>query len=592
MDRNGRTAFGVFACAVWAYVIARAMLVPPVHDECASLLWFVRSGDWLPYLAHWDANDHYLSTGIGLLSTRTFGESLIALRAGSVLAFVCYAWAARRISANVSARVARACLWAALLLCPFLLDFFSLFRGYAIEMAGWLMALDGLLRYAATSATRQLVQVLIGVLLASVSIVALLPASVLVLLLVPVLMWRARRTLPARTLGVQVAALAFGGMLPLAGLSLVALELKARGLLYHGSTDGFFEVTVMSLCHYVSGTSSIVVGYMVVAVLLFSGVLAVRELVRTRSLVHPLVLINALLWGDVALRVFLARAFGVNYPEDRASLHFIPLALLSFAFAVNEWAQDRPRAIWATTALLLLPARSAWTANVDHTAAWPEQSVPVRFIDRVEASSVAAHRPLLVGAQHQLALAWPVGVWLSGHRSIPLQTEGFPDGPHDMRIVDKRFLREASAGYHTVDSAAGPGLWLLERDRSLDVRTTDVLHAAERSTREEFAELAHLPDSLLRAESVLVQVNVPLIVPSRSPDVRLVVEVNDEEGGKLLYDAVAPLALRPDWVGYPMRWAWGLPAMPRARRAVVYLYNPGKCVVSHGEARIRLSAIR
>lgn len=589
MDRN---AFGVFACAVWAYVIARAMLVPPVHDECASLLWFVRSGDWLPYLAHWDANDHYLSSGIGLLSTRTFGESLIALRVGSVLAFACYAWATWRISANMSARLARACLCAALLLCPFLLDFFSLFRGYAIEMAGWLLALDGLLRYAATSATRQLVQVLIGILLASCSIVALLPASSLLLLLVVVLMWRAHRTLPARTLGAQVALLAFGGVLPLFGLSQVAFELKERGLLYHGSTDGFFEVTVMSLCRYVSGTSSVVVGYVVVAVLLLSGVLAVREVVRTRSLEHPLALINALLWGDVALRVLLARAFGVNYPEDRASLHFIPLALLSLAFAVNGLAQARPRVTWAATALLLLPTRSMWTANLDHTAAWPEQSVPVRFIDRVAAASVAAHRPLLVGAQHQLALAWPMGAWLSGHQPGPLQTEGFPDGPHDMRIVDRRFLREASAGYHAVDSAAGPGLWLLERDRSLDVRAEDVLRAVERSTREEFAELAHLPDSLLRSGSVLVQVNVPLIIPSRSPDVRLVLEVNDAEGGKLFYDAVAPLALRPDWVGYPMRWTWGLPAMPRARRAVVYLYNPGRCVVSHGEARIRLGTIR
>ena len=214
MGRLDRVLFLALASAVWAYVILRAVLVPLAHDECASILWFVRSGEWLPYQAHWDANNHYLSTGIGVLAVRLFGESPLALRAGSLLAFVPYAWSVWRIGTHVRQRAVRLCLWTALLLCPYLLDFFSLFRGYSIEMAGWLLALDGLLRYAASMTARHLGQALAGLLLACAAIVALIPAWALVLLLLAALQVGARPLPSHGSRWAQAAAWAIFGALP------------------------------------------------------------------------------------------------------------------------------------------------------------------------------------------------------------------------------------------------------------------------------------------------------------------------------------------------------------------------------------------
>ena len=149
--------------------------MPWVHDECASLFWYVERGEWLPGLAHWDANNHLLSTAIGLMSYKLVGLSLLGSRIGSVLAFGLYAWAAWRIGGRAERITVRWSLLFALLLCPFVLDFFSLFRGYGLQMAFWLVALDGALRYAENRGSRALAQALTGLLLANAAVLSLVP---------------------------------------------------------------------------------------------------------------------------------------------------------------------------------------------------------------------------------------------------------------------------------------------------------------------------------------------------------------------------------------------------------------------------------
>lgn len=592
MVRADRVLFLVLATAVFAYVIVRAWLVPMAHDECASVLWFVRPGTWLPWQAHWDANNHYLSSSIAVLSTRLFGEAPWTLRIGSLLAFPVYTWAVWRLGAHVRSRVPRHCMWAALLLCPYLLDFFSLFRGYGIEMAGWLVALDGVLRYARSGATRHLTQALAGMLFATAAIVALVPAWVLVLVFLVVLMWGVLPPLSRGSRWAQTTLWLVLGAFPLYGACQLALALKDRGLLYHGSTDGFFKVTVTSLGRYVLGNDTVAVGVLVSVVLLGCGALAVREVVRQRTWRDPLLLTTALLWGEVLARSVMARAFTVNYPEDRAALHLVPVAVVAVALAADRMAARNPRMAWTATLLWVLPLRSLMTANVDHTLAWPEQAVPERFMARAQDHAGRVSHALLVGGQHQLALAWPMNAHWLDQAVPPMQVNGFPEGLHDLRIVDERYLQQALHGYHAIDSASGPGLWLLERDQPLRMEPLVTLHAPERSAREEFSELAHVPDSLLRGTPVQLVVDVPLTLPSPSPDVRLVLEVNDANGNKLFYDALAPLALRPAWYGERLWQVWRPPALPDARRAVIYFHNPGGVIVSHGPARTQVSAIR
>ena len=588
-ERAGATVYLLGAGLIAAYVIARAALVPMVHDECASVLWFVQPGEWLPYQAHWDANNHFLGSGIGALLYHVFGPSRLALRLGSTAAFLVYAWAAWRLGGQVRDRSVRCCLHGALLLCPFVLDFFSLFRGYAIEMAGWLMALDGLLRYASSRSTRHLVLALCGMLIADAAIIALLPVWAMVLAMALVLMWSGRDRLRGAARTVQPVLVVALGLLPIAYAARIAWELKTAGLLYHGSTDGFFAVTVQSLCGYVLGVPSVLMAGFVVLLLSLSSIVALSRAQRSRSVLSPLALVHVMLWADVLLRILMSAALEVNFPEDRAGIHFVPLALLCIGFAIDDLAAARGAARWAAVTLLLLPLRTLLTVNMDHTVLWREQSIPFRFAHRVDELQAVSPRPLVVGGHHQLALAWPMNAHWQGLNVPSLQVDGFPNGDHDLRVVDGRWLSEASIGFHPIDSAAGPGLWLLERDTPMRFEVSDTMRIAPRAGMDEFIELAHPPDTLMRDHATFLDVRVPVDFDGVSPDVVMVIEVTDSTGAKLVYAAQQLSVAMGPGRGEPFRYALAIPVLPDATRAVVYLYNPRHLRIGVGAGSVALS---
>lgn len=121
--RDGRWFF-LLCAIVLCYVIARAALVPFVHDEAATYSMYVQVGEFLPWRSHWDAGNHFLSTGLGIVADRVLGMRQWALRGASVLAFVLYANGTWRLGKPINSRLVRWCAWSGLLLCPFVLEFF------------------------------------------------------------------------------------------------------------------------------------------------------------------------------------------------------------------------------------------------------------------------------------------------------------------------------------------------------------------------------------------------------------------------------------------------------------------------------------
>jgi hypothetical protein len=281
----------------------------------------------------------------------------------------------------------------------------------------------------------------------------------------------------------------------------------------------------------------------------------------------------------------------VNYPEDRSGIHFVPLVILAVAMAADELCQGRIFMRWSAAVLWALPLRSLILLNLDHTVLWPEQSVPSRFVLKADQLQHEMGRPLLVGGYHQLALAWPMQTRLCEVSPMSLQTEDFPAGLHDLRIVDGRFLQQALPGYRVIDSAAGPGLWILERTRPLHPEETWRTSTEPRAGSDEFFELAQPPDSLLRRTPTLLELTVPVQLDRVPPDLSLVAEVNDAQGGKLFYRAVALGTLAPHWAMDTLQQTYTLPAFPTAARVVLYVYNPRKVAVELGGAQVRLSRL-
>ena len=532
---NGRDLrlFLLLACCVAGYLIARAALVPWVHDECASLFWYAEPGVFLPPNAHADANNHILSSALGALSFRLFGLSLLASRLGSLLAFGLYAFALWRLGKFVRYTSLRWCLWSVLLFCPFLFEFFALFRGYAFELAFLAIALEGGARWTKTRSLPSFAQLLGGMALADLSVLALVPLWALLVAFLPAVLVLVRRPFTRRALLFHAALWLLLGLLPLLWGIDLAFDLRAKGLLYHGSTDGLLPVTVASLNTLVLGRDGPIIRLAVVLLALFPlGVTIALKAWR-----RPLGIASVAFLGDVLLRIALAQLLDVNYPEDRAALHLLWLALFASGLALDELSAVRKGVRWYAVLLLLLPLRGLVSINVDHTALWPEQSIPVRFVGRLDEMQRAAGRPLVVGAYHQVAFTLP---YMARHAGLPLNapsTQRFPEGADDVRIVDDRFLTVASAGYTEVDSSPPNQLHFLVRTAPLRKQPLLAFNTKQRDPRAENFELW-----ATRADHRVYLVEVRCLLPVEGPlqDLLLVAASQDADGYDLSYEAVHP----------------------------------------------------
>jgi len=560
-----RVGFVVLAMLAGLYVVLRAALVPWVHDECASLYWFVERGEYMPFQAHWDANNHVLSSAIGTWAYRLAGLGLFVSRIGSVLAFVVYAWASYHLGRRVQDDIVRWCLWAALLGCPFVIEFFSLFRGYGLEVAFWAAAIEGLLRSAEDLRARHLLHALVALFLANAAVLALLPLWALVVALLGYFIARnwSQRSHAARVQ--QVLAYVLVGLAPLLLGVVIAFELRAQGLLYHGSTEGFRAVTVSSLMHYVFRAE----GLAAHSVVVLAAGLASLPCAMRRGRRGALFLLGALLWADVLMRIAMAHLLQVNYPKDRAAIHLVPLFILVFAYGVDAARLRWPSLRWAALLLLAFPLRLLFTMNTTVTSIWPEQSVPGSLLERM--ATPEGEAPAIIGAYHQLQLVVPYGARLHGLRVPPVHWEGFPNERYDRVLVDERIGYADREGFGISARTPVNGLVLMDREQPLQWIREREHRVPVADAQQEFIELwrgdtlKDERDRVLEVEGTLGSVGV-----FAAPE--LVSTVKGPQGD-LFYQPV-PFALeRPIWNGERFVRRILVPARSGATGRVVYIWN-------------------
>lgn len=582
--RDGRWFF--LCCAtVLGYIIARAVLVPFVHDEAATYSMYVPMGEFLPWRSHWDAGNHFLSTGLGIVADRVFGMHHWALRGASVLAFVLYAFGTWRIGGLVGDRLVRWCMWCGLLLCPFVLEFFSLFRGYGPAMGFLLVGSDGLVRLVRGGSVRNAAQALIGLALANACILSLLTLWLVVLFVVGWLLFTTGRTMKERLWRILFWLVI--GVVPFLFAVRVSREMQALGLFYYGSLDGFVDVTLRTLCHFVLGAGSAWVMLLVIIVLVYCTAVAAHRWWNSGTWRHPLVVCAGLLWADVLSRVLMAVLLKVNYPEDRAALHMVPLFILSLALTVDALAPRSGAVRYAALVLLYLPLRTIITANTTHTSLWPDESVPARFVVRMAGIQEQQGRPLVIGAYRQMNRSLPfAAVQYGAPLPMPI-TEGFPIGPHDVRIARPDHLKAASIGYKELDHDRGTGLTLLRREQPLPLFSSPPIHRPSRATSDEFIGVLET-DTLRSGSDHLVEVSGHL--NSEGPaQVKLVVEVRNAVDSVLFYDAIMVTAFAP--VEHAFTEVRHVPHFAAGQRTVVYFWNMRRAPLRLGDCVVRVHTV-
>lgn len=190
-SRPGWLRFALYLSALFAlvYVFIRARELSLTWDEAYTFFEYVRHPSWLPHdFNYMSANNHLLNTWLMKCSIFFFGEGELALRLPNVIAGGFFLFSLGRLLQKIFSNSWFA--FAAFLLTglnPYVLDFFSLARGYGISLA---FLMTGLYRLAVyldeNDSLRQAVRVLslfIFATLANLTMLHVLGAVTFVLLI-------------------------------------------------------------------------------------------------------------------------------------------------------------------------------------------------------------------------------------------------------------------------------------------------------------------------------------------------------------------------------------------------------------------------
>lgn len=355
---GSRLFCAALAAGLLAYTLIRAVGLGFTHDESFSYLHWVLAplGDVLSYRGPSPSNHHLLSSLLMRASAALWGPAELALRLPSWLGHLLYLLGAYLLARRLRRPLLAAGAFAAMAANPFLLDFFSVARGYGLALGLTLLGLHvwlELLR-APRVRTALLAFGLLGLaVLASFSFLTLYLAAAA---LGAGLVWREKRPV--------AVILGCSGLLLAAVLPLL-FKLKDLGELYYGGTRGFVVDTVQSLVLFSFYDQSygelLALPLAWVAVALFAG----SVLLLWKDVLGPVALLLLLVVLGLRLQHLL---FDTRFLLGRSALFFVPLFFFVLYAAMDragKWMQG----VGVVLALALL-AFTATQMNLTHTLTW------------------------------------------------------------------------------------------------------------------------------------------------------------------------------------------------------------------------------
>lgn len=132
--------YGVFATAIFVFLLAKAWLMPFVLDEATTFVEFVQTDLLWPGDSHWTTNNHLLNTALTWVCYHLFGDAPFALRLPNLVAYLVYAWSVYQLAIRLSTGWLRYVFAAGMYGSMFIIEFFAMSRGYGLSFAFLLLA--------------------------------------------------------------------------------------------------------------------------------------------------------------------------------------------------------------------------------------------------------------------------------------------------------------------------------------------------------------------------------------------------------------------------------------------------------------------
>lgn len=313
---------------IWAFLFIRAVACGLVHDEIETKWAYIINWNPLPYLGHVDANNHFTNSLLAGLFYRLFGtDSALIMRLPGLLAFPVYFWSLYRIAGHLKSSLNALSLVAVMGFTVFVVEYFSLSRGYGLSFAFLALALERTMAFQVKGNSGALVVAGLAWVLAIYSNLALLPLAAFGVFHLCTLMWK---SVSKRWFIFPLVLLG-----PLGYLSLYSMHLNELGKLYLGGQSGFIDVTLHSLTRLAWGLNNLWVDVLVGVVFatLFIGLAA--SVLRHKE-VKPVMIVPLYLVVAVVATFLMNWLLGINFPEHRGAVHLALLFLASVIILLDE----------------------------------------------------------------------------------------------------------------------------------------------------------------------------------------------------------------------------------------------------------------
>lgn len=569
-----------FTLLIWVYLWLRAIFVPLVHDEIATFHNYIQIAKFLPYAAHWDANNHILNSALSSLFYRIFGLSPLVIRLGNLLLFplfCLYVWKSRRFFTQPVVR------WAfviSLLMSHGLLEFFSLSRGYGISMAFIMPALYYLIRMTEQYSLRRLFSVIFWSAFATLANLSLINTYLLIISYLILFIGFSGQFTSLKQRITSIGWALVPGIPFLTLFALISFEFRAKGLLYTGGSNGIWTDTILSLFTRLFTSENRLL--LILVVLLFSLIVtvAVIWLVKEKKIFAPKLVYLILLLGNLAGAILLHMVFQVNYPENRVALFLYPLFIGALCFAVD----DLPRLLRSKATLVsllpltLIPIHFFTHLNVSHASFYIEDLIPPGFYQTVKKSHLPGDYPPIVSGKRLTHFCWSFYDFCADGTESQITFTNFPEKFSDFQIADAGNLTFFGEDYMIVDSSAENHRYLLKRrfpaTRTL-IEQAQGIHTPGMIDHE-FFQLYSGKLRNMEGQSAYVGITAEIFSPVEPFHTWIAADVSDSTGKSLQYERVSLYWFRPAWNKSTKQFKNGFflsRILPGASNLKVYIWN-------------------
>jgi len=544
MSRIERLLAALSVLLVFLYVLLRAIHVPTFHDEAATFFHYIVAEKFMPYSAHWDANNHILNSALGYLCYKLLGPQQWWIRLPNVLAFLVYGLYVVRICAQLRDPLIRWMTLIALLKAAFPLEFFSLARGYAMSIAFLMGAVWHGAAYYRTHRLSQQIYMWCWMWLAVGASLTLLNSYLILLGIALLTVVRVGDHRPW-----HLTVFAALGLPMFVAAARYAFELKERGLLYTGSADGFVEVTVRSLVRYQLDMESAPMSALLTAIGAGAGMFIVFRSVKGKMKWNALTLATVLLLLNALASVLLNLLFGMNFPENRVGMYYIPLFLITVAGALDQLTLSHRVLRWSALAYLVFPAHLLRHVNLNSTILWPNWHASEGIYRKAFEMQQTGNTTLMLSADYLNELGWAYYNFLNGAPMQLLQREPVPDTLADLIIARPSDFDFATIDHDTIFHDAANDVYLLHRRKPLIWSECAELvpERTEFSGQDEFYELVNAPVEGLSATSGRWELTGTLSCTQKLTRAQLVMVSACADGQHNTYNMIPLHWIRPAW---------------------------------------------